>query len=825
MEFYSHARKNDDGSVSPTKKIRQHLEGVVENMALNLHPYVNFNNLRLPPDLPELLGLFHDMGKHTTYFQDYLLRGKFKNELKKNHSLLSAVFAFNFADKWTDRGGSLLPFIVFFCIKHHHGSLPNPRKLSDMSRQLSEQRNLKIQSENLLKHAKLEIEGLVKDHFRDSDTFLLTEHFLEYREKKLRKTANRLQRKSAKADHYFLTLYLFSLLISSDKIDAGEANLFSPSPISPNLVDDYLARKKDRHLADIRTRAKDNIESRLSEIDVSRDRLFTITAPTGIGKTLSVMNFALKLKEKISSVQKYQPQIIYCLPFINIIEQTYKVFCELFRKEGISLLKHHQYTDIWGMAEKESVGDDEVQLSKKLLEIEDWQADVVLTTFVQFFHSVISNRNRMLKKFHRIAGSIIILDEVQNIKAEYWPLIGTVLYHLSEFLNCRMILMTATQPLIFETANRVFEHNQQKQIEFRPLLNSEETGFYFEQFERTKLVSLIDKENPLENADDFYALFCEKWDPSKSCLIVVNTIKRSLDIFERLSEEETISDIYYLSTNIVPVHRKYVIRKIKRLLDEDRKVILVSTQSVEAGVDLDFDMGFRDVGPLDSVIQVAGRINRNNREGFRHSPLYIVNFEGDAQRIYGRITINTSLEIFDSEKEFFSENEYLQLIGKYYDLITNEDRKSFEEARELYEAVEKLRFTRDSDDEELAVEDFRLIDDARGNYADVFIPLTKYAANTLDIYENVYLQCNEMLERRRIYLKIKSAFNQYKLSLPLSVIQQLYNNSNGVRELTEKRLYVVERGYIGKSDEDQMFLYDYETGFFRKEIESETLIF
>jgi len=251
------------------------------------------------------------------------------------------------------------------------------------------------------------------------------------------------------------------------------------------------------------------------------------------------------------------------------------------------------------MAEKESVGDDEVQLSKKLLEIEDWQADVVLTTFVQFFHSVISNRNRMLKKFHRIAGSIIILDEVQNIKAEYWPLIGTVLYHLSEFLNCRMILMTATQPLIFETANRVFEHNQQKQIEFRPLLNSEETGFYFEQFERTKLVSLIDKENPLENADDFYALFCEKWDPSKSCLIVVNTIKRSLDIFERLSEEETISDIYYLSTNIVPVHRKYVIRKIKRLLDEDRKVILVSTQSVEAGVDLDFDMGFRDVGPLD----------------------------------------------------------------------------------------------------------------------------------------------------------------------------------------------------------------------------------
>ncbi len=822
MEFYSHSRKNDDGSVSPTKKLVQHLEGVFENITLNLHPYVHFTDFQIPSDLPKLLGLFHDIGKYTTYFQNYLLHEKFKNELKKTHSLLSAVFAFNFMTSIADPPDKRLSFIVHHCIKRHHGSLSSPLKSSDKSRQLSEQNNLKIQAENLLKNAKAEIEKFIQSHFPECQTYSLAEHFFEYNEKKIRKIANRLQRKSPKADHYFLMVYLFSLLISSDKIDAGEANRFSPSPIAPNLVDEYLSHKKNRLLTDIRTRAKDEIEGKVSEIDIKKDRLFTITAPTGIGKTLSVMNFALRLKQRISIAQKYEPQIIYCLPFINIIEQTYKVFHDLFRGEEIVLLKHHQYTDIWGMAEKDRTDDEEVLMSKKLLEVEDWQADVVLTTFVQFFHSVISNKNRMLKKFHRIAGSIIILDEVQNIKAEYWPLIGAVLYHLSEFLNCRIILMTATQPLIFETANKVFD---QMQIAFRPLMESGEMEFYFNQFERTKLVSLIDKENPLEDADAFYDLFCEKWDDSKSCLIVVNTIRRSLDIFNTLHEEEADADIYYLSTNIVPVHRKCVIRKVKRLLDKGEKVILVSTQSVEAGVDLDFDMGFRDVGPLDSIIQVAGRINRNNRDGFRHSPLYIVNFEGDAQRIYGRITINTSLEIFDSGEKCFSENEYLQLIGKYYDLITNEDRSSFKHSEELYKAVRTLRFARDDDDEELAVEDFRLIDDARGNYADVFVPLTKYAADTLAIYENDYLPCDEIRERREIYLKIKSAFNHYKLSAPLPVIQRLYHNSNGVRELTEKKLYVVERDYIGNSDGDEPFLYDYETGFCRKEIASETLIF
>lgn len=824
MIFYSHSEKTKEGERKPTKELKKHLESVTKNIKRNIHPYLHFSDFLIHPNLPESLGLFHDLGKYTTYFQEYLLNNKKNNGSLKNHSLLSAVFAFNFLQNFL-HSNNQLSFIVYYCIKHHHGSLVSPNRLQGASQQLSNESNLAKQTKNILQHAKTSIEDIINDNFKNIHSFQLQDNAFEYKNESIRKVANRLQHRSASIDNYFIVLYLFSLLISADKIDAGEAKAFEPSSIAPDLVDKYLSIKKNNLLVDIRNKARNNIESKLNKIDIINDKLFTITAPTGIGKTLSVINFALKLKEKIQKTQYYNPQIIYCLPFINIIEQTYKVFNDLFKKEDVSLLKHHQYSDIWAMARKEKSEDEEIELSKKLLEVEDWQADVILTTFVQLFHSIISNKNKMLKKFYRIAGSIIILDEIQNIKAEYWPLIGATLHHLAEFLNCRIILMTATQPLIFKTADKeIFK--EQNIVKFKPLLDLKETKYFFNQFDRTKIISLIESENPLKNSDAFYSLFCSKWDNLKSCLIVVNTIKRSLDIFWKLKEKINNPHVYYLSTNLIPIHRKCMIRKIKQLLENKEKVILISTQSVEAGVDLDFDMGFRDIGPLDSIIQVAGRINRNDRDGFNNSPLYVVNFENDAQRVYGRIIINASLKIINFNKEYFLEREYLNLIQEYYNLITDEESTSFEESRKLYYAMQKLRFTKDEYEEETAVEDFKLIDDNKAHYSDVFIPITKNATTVLNIYINEYLKCEDMNQKKQIYIKIKSAFNQYKLSVPNRIINDLVSNSNGIEQLIESKLYMINQGYIGTYDDKKHnILYNYETGFCRDGIEPETLIF
>jgi len=824
MQFYSHARKNNMGMMEPTKELKKHLDGVAANIRLNIHAHLNFNDFQGRFENQHVLGVCHDIGKYTTWFQEYLIHGKNKNEQKKNHALISAVFSYNFIKEFTS--DKITQFIAYYCIKHHHGLLITPTKQLNSSYQFGIAKNLDAQTGNILNNSKNAIENLLKDKFERTNAFNLTEHYFQYNEREIRKTAHQLQKKSAKIDHYFMILYFFSLLIAADKIDAGEADdKFTIKPIASSQVNNYLKIKKNALLVDIRSKAKDMIEGKLNEIDVEREKLFTITAPTGIGKTLAAINFALKLKEKISSIQNYQPQIIYCLPFINIIEQTYKVINDLFSNQGVRILKHHQYTDIWAMVDSKKVSNREAELSKKLLEVEDWQADVVLTTFVQLFHSIITNQNKMLKKFHRLAGAIIILDEIQSIKAEYWPLIGTVLYCMSEFLNSRFILMTATQPLIFDTANTNIEMFKDDKIRYKKLLNDEEIKYFFQQFDRTKLISLIEKDKPIKNTDEFFTLFCKKWANSKSCLIVVNTISRSLKIFKKLQEEKISPHIYYLSTNLVPMHRKYVIRKISRLLKQGEKVILVSTQSIEAGVDLDFDMGFRDIGPLDSIIQVAGRINRNNRDGFKYSPLYIINFEDDSRLIYGRLTIKTTLDVLSGEKKYFFEKEYLDLIKKYYKQIVNSST-SFEESTKLFEAMKTLRFTKDAEEDVISIEDFQLIESIKSNYVDVYVPMTKKAAFALRIFRDEYLPCTNHIEKKKIYMQIKAIFNQYKISVPLQIAKTLNANSQGINELIPNKLFVIIKENIGYINSKECnILYDYLTGFCREKIGAETLVF
>ena len=824
MVFYSHSQEDINGKIKPTKKLEKHLIEVANNIESNFHAIINFDRYSITPSFLKVLGLFHDLGKFTTFFQDYLLSRKVVNASLKQHSQISAVFAYNYLQEQFPEE-NLLSFIVYYCIKHHHGNLANPNKKPNRSHQESIRHSLIAQKKDILCYSSTEIKRIIKDGFNDLHCFQGIDNYFKFNEDKITKTANRIQNRAAGIENYFITLYLFSLLISSDKIDAGDVNKFKPQTIRTDIVDRYILNLTVKKLNNIRAKAKSDIEYKLDEIDIKNDKLFTITAPTGIGKTLSVINFAIKLKDKIRRTQHYNPQIIYCLPFINIIEQTYKVFSQLFRDESISLLQHHQYTDICALYDKKESEDEEKELSKKLLEVEDWQADIILTTFVQFFHSVITNKNKLLKKFHRFAGSIIILDEIQNIKAEYWPLIGATLFHLSHFLNCRIVLMTATQPLIFKTADdEIF--NKQDEVKYKKLLNEKETKYLFNQFNRTKIISLIDAEKPIKTDDDFYKLFSSKWDKAKSCLIVVNTIKRSLAIFDKLTEELNSNRIFYLSTNIIPLHRKYIIRKIKSLLEKNEKVILVSTQSIEAGVDLDFDMGLRDIGPLDSIIQVAGRINRNDREGFQDSPLYLLNFIKDAQRVYGRIIIDASLKLLNSDKKYFYEKEYLSLIQQYYDLIVDEDRTSFDESRKLYSAMKKMKFSNDFEGEELSIQDFRLIDDIKTNYADVFIQITKHAATILERYMNEYLICKDTIKKIKIYLKIKSSFNQYKISVPMKIIESMNNKTIGITELIKNRLYAVRKENIGSySEKKTNILYNYSTGFCRDEIKDETTIF
>ncbi len=227
-------------------------------------------------------------------------------------------------------------------------------------------------------------------------------------------------------------------------------------------------------------------------------------------------------------------------------------------------------------------------------------------------------------------------------------------------------------------------------------------------FERTKLVPKIEKVTIDEFVDEFISNMEEK-----SYMIVCNTIRQSLEIYEKLKDIDR--DVYYLSTNILPIHRRNRIKEIEERLKNNDNIILVSTQVVEAGVDLDFDVVIRDIGPIDSIIQCAGRCNRNSRNKIGSVYIYFMiddNENNFGKYVYGNTIMDISREVLEGKEEILEE-DYFKLINEYFNEI--KQNKSQRVSNGLINAIEKLDFS----EGEYSVDKFSLIQNNPG-YIDVF---------------------------------------------------------------------------------------------------------
>ncbi len=800
MDFFSHGEENENKEFIPTKRLIHHLQRVTERMTQNVSANTGFTKLDAVKlkVITQYAGMLHDFGKYTTFFQEYL-RGNQSHGTLKNHALISGLLAFNFFKNYhpdPKDPQKIIPYFLYYCIRSHHGSLKNVLQEPMCSFEwVSLLQDLQLQKANIAQN----ISQIQQEYRIEGINIDLS--FIEFPEKEIKFIPNWLQTRLASIENYFQILYLFSLLIEADKIDASKTNCYLTQPLPGNAVNHFIQQKaKTGQLNQKREEVRQKILNQLEQIDLKRHYIFTLTAPTGIGKTLASLNFVLHLREKIRKLEKIEPLVIYTLPFINIIEQTVREFEKVFKPYGIKITKHHQYTDLFNDT-------DDVPLPQLLMQLETWQGDLIVTTFVQLLQTIIGNRNSLLKKFHRLANSIIVLDEVQNIDVKYWPLIGATFYFLAKFLNARIIFMTATQPLIFKTAT---DHILAKES-----ISLDDTIFqllpdftdYFHQLHRTKLVPQF--ETILKDEKDFLELFQSKWQPDRSALIVVNTIARSLSIFNAIQEyiNEHCQGIrlFYLSTNIIPKCRQIVIHQIRKALQRGEKLILVATQCIEAGVDLDFDLGFRDLGPLDSIIQVAGRINRNDTRP-NPAPLYIMEFEKDATQIYGAILpIRTKMVLQNFKQLEINEPDYLTLIQNYYELITNHDGKSMQASIEIYNAMKKLRFTRLQDESELAVQDFQLID-SRLNYADVYVTINPTAKRIFEQFKKYYLNESDPLKKQEAYLKLKKNFYIHIISVPKKKITDLENYKlfEDMYYIPQNKLevyYDLNSGFIRKPDE------------------------
>lgn len=709
--FYSHAKTDKNGRRCGSKSLQDHTFGVLTNAEQRAHSTVRF------PDFPvKTLGmlikricLLHDLGKYIAYFQNYLLGQGYdpKDLFLKSHARFGAVSLFN--HYWGK--DPKLAYVTYFVVLCHHRNLFTPDN---------------GESDRLLNHGdRADLEQIFEAQLATVVPYIdQIEAELELSElaptlalphsKTFYRWVKKWLRKEANIQHYFLTNYLFSLLIEGDKLDASDTRIRTTKALPHLAVDNFLKQKDsvDNFQNRLRNQVRADVVSNLEKPDILSKHIFLLTAPTGIGKTYTALDFALRLRGRLG----YHPQIIVGLPFINIIEQTLDAYREVLSPEVAEILGHYQYADIFGEA-TDNTSSEERNYQTRRMEMDTWQADIVITSFVQLLQTMITNRNKMLLKFNHLAGAIVIMDEVQSIPLKLVPLVGAVIHCMSRFLNTRFLLMTATKPLIFELADRQLLQpllQQSATEEIHHLLTEPE--FIFRQFERTQIIPHLNDQ--LENTNSFLPLFEKHWSPDRSCLIVCNTVNRSIEVFELLSKyvDKEKNPVFYLSTNVLPLLRLGIIKEVKGLLKNGvQKPLLVATQVVEAGVDLDFDLGFRDLGPIDSIVQVAGRINRENSEARKLSPLHIFDF-GDCHRIYDKLTDSQArLALGDNP---VPEPEYYRLVEKYFTALG--DRKAYDTSRQFFRGILHLQYDLNRIDDTLPVSQFRLIKDSP-NVATVFV--------------------------------------------------------------------------------------------------------
>tara|TARA_B100002049_G_scaffold194154_1_gene151463 strand:- start:517 stop:2943 length:2427 start_codon:yes stop_codon:yes gene_type:complete len=797
MIYYSHSKLNEYEITEGSKELHIHINGVKEKALFHFSEDLSLGYT--DKELKEMITVvvdFHDLGKYTSYFQNYLLNQEPIDLKLKQHARLGGFVAYNYLEQNDVKKALLALYLIFL----HHSPLIDILQISsklddDLKKVINKQKEDLLQNFPIIEKD-LGIERL-------QDLVYYTE------ETKLRKGFRYWGKKYACIQDYFLINYLFSLLIEGDKLDASDTLVYLLKPIKPSSVDDRFGKPdfQQKNLTELgnnelRNYCRAVVISNLEKPNILEHFIYTLTAPTGIGKTMTALDFSLKLKDKIKKNSGVEARIIYALPFINIIEQALNEYEKVLGTQNINILGHYQYADVFGKKEqKENVDGAEQGYDQKLMALDTWQADVVITSFVQFFETLIGNRNKLLKKFNHFANSIIILDEVQTLRLDQMPLLGAALFFLSKYLKSRIILMTATRPKIFELAQEEILTAEEEQVNPKELLTNYEE--VFEVFKRTSIHPLLNdlKEEKENRTQEFVSsIFADKWNAEKSCLIVCNTVKRSIEVFDTirlyLEENNLENPLYYLSTNIIPAHRLERIKNIKEDIQNHKAPILIATQVVEAGVDLDFDMGFRDIGPIDSIIQVAGRINRNNDIEKTHSPLYIIDFDVKATTmVYGRLTYIQAKKSLEQKKCFY-EKEYLELITSYFDGIS--EKSSFADSRTFFNSMKTLKY--DSDEKsEMPVSAFRIIEES-DRYAAVFIETDEDASELLEKYLQKIM--NE-LSKEEYNKDWKLKFQQHIISVPKYLCEDLETVNK-----FEENILLVPKNEIGSR-------YNTETGYNR----------
>lgn len=391
--------------------------------------------------------------------------------------------------------------------------------------------------------------------------------------------------------------FLFSCLVDADRCNA--AGMDTPdSPPDWNEMERCLNAKLDafaetpEELKSPLDKVRASISSQCSEQAVRAPGVFTLSVPTGGGKTLSSLRFAIR-HARAHGLKR----IIYVIPYLSIIDQTAREFRKIFGNHADDwLLEHHSNYLVESGNE-----DDEKRYD---LGTQRWDAPVVITTMVQILESVMSNKASDLRKFHNMMQSVFVFDEVQALPVTCTHLFNATVNFLHGFGGSSCVLCSATQPALAEVERPLHLSSSPNLI---AIPDADKALF--------RRTVLIDKTSPELTCEEIADLALSRFRQEKSTLVVVNTRDEARKVFNGLGET---CERYFLSTDMCPAHRLDVIDRMRTALthgdiDGTRPILCVSTQLIEAGVDISFDCVIRAEAGFDSIIQVAGRCNRHGR--------------------------------------------------------------------------------------------------------------------------------------------------------------------------------------------------------------------
>ena len=530
-------------------------------------------------------GVLHDLGKYTLAFQTYLqdsIDGKNVTRGEVIHALQGAKFAKEIIKE------HVIADIIGNIVASHHGGLFD--NINDGERTLSVKSS---KGEDKLHYAEAvkaysprineaELKSEVLNFCKISQSKKLNPHFMLH----------------------LLTKTLYSCLVDADRCNSAGLEEDDEIPDWKYLIsqlESYLDAFSDEDDID---KIRKNISEQCKEAGSWKQGIYTLSVPTGGGKTLSSLRFALE-----HAKEHKLKRIIYIIPYLSILDQTAAKLHEVFSGSGNDLiLEHHSNIEL-------PEGNDEEERYRLLSS--RWDSPMILTTMVQFLETVYSNKASKLRKFHNMSEAVLVFDEIQALPIKCVHLFNDAVNFLHIFGKSTILLCTATQPHLHKTD--------------RPVLLSEKPDIVSIAPDKLKIFERVHIEDKTRSAMDYEqiaALVKTQIKRGKSTLVIMNTKDDARKVYEGCRPIEC--EKAFLTTDLCPAHRLNILDRLRKNLDSATKqlTLCVSTQLIEAGVDISFDCVIRAAAGIDSIIQAAGRCNRNG-ENPTPQPVFVVDVKDE----------------------------------------------------------------------------------------------------------------------------------------------------------------------------------------------------